>query len=68
MKKYSLVVVLVLALSLALSTVSVSAEELDIPVHEDPIDEIQYANGSSSKYFSKQLELHWNVLQVFGLQ
>ncbi len=54
MKKYSFIVSLVLALSLALSTVSVSAEELDTPVHEDPIDEIQYANGSSSKSFSEQ--------------
>ena len=48
-RKVSIFVAIVLALSLALSPVSVSAEELDTPVHEDPIDEIQTWSGNESK-------------------
>lgn len=51
-RKSSLLASLVLALSLALSPVSAFAEELDTPVHEDPIDEIQYTSGSFSKNFT----------------
>ena len=40
-RKVSLLTALVLALSLALSPVSAFAEDLDTPVHEDPIDEVQ---------------------------
>ena len=52
MKKYSFIVSLVLALSLALSPVSAFADDLDTPVHEDPIDEIQYEDGTSSTNIS----------------
>ena len=41
-----------LALSLALSPVSAFADELDTPVHEDPIDEIQEDSGWISRHFS----------------
>lgn len=41
-----------LALSLALSPVSAFADDLDTPVHEDPIDEIQYENGTSTTNIS----------------
>ena len=40
-RKSSLLASLVLALSLALSPVSAFAEDLDTPIHEDPIDEVQ---------------------------
>ena len=52
MKKYSLIVSLILALSLALSPVSAFAEDLDTPIHEDPIDEIQSENGTSTTNIS----------------
>ena len=53
MKKYSFIVSLALALSLALSPVSAFAEELDTPVHEDPIDEIQESSGWVNGHFIK---------------
>ena len=51
-RKSSLLASLVLALSLALSPVSAFADDLDTPVHEDPIDEIQYEDGTSSANIS----------------
>ena len=51
-KKFSLFAVLVLALSLALSPVSAFAEELDTPVHEDPIDEIVYGIDTINGHFT----------------
>ncbi len=51
-RKTSLFVALVLAFSLVFSPVSAYADELDTPVHEDPIDEIVYDNGTSTKNFS----------------
>ena len=51
-RKTSLFVALALTLSFVLSPVNVFADELDTPVHEDPIDEIVYDNGTSTKNFS----------------
>ena len=51
-KKTSLFIALVLALSLALSPVSVFAEDLDTPVHEDPIDELQESSGWVNGHFT----------------
>lgn len=64
MKKYSLIVSLVLALSLALSPVSAFAEELDTPVHEDPIDEIQYGAGWVNGHFTLYQGYNTIVLDV----
>ena len=60
MKKYSLIVSLVLALSLALSPVSAFAEELDTPVHEDPIDEVQ----SNTTWIHRNLSVPRGTAQV----
>ena len=57
-KNLSLLAALVLALSLALSPVSAFAEELDTPVHEDPIDEIQYDSGALSKNLTVTFQSH----------
>ena len=51
-KRVSLFAVLVLALSFALSPVSAFAEELDTPVHEDPIDEEQTVTTEINRHFS----------------
>ncbi len=51
-RKTSLFIALVLALSLALSPVSAYADELDTPVHEDPIDELQSGSGWIGGHFT----------------
>ena len=51
-RNVSLLTALVLALSLALSPVSVFAEDLDTPVYEDPIDEIQSDSDSITEHYS----------------
>lgn len=64
MKKYSLIVSLVLALSLAISPVSAFAEELDTPVHEDPIDEIQHGADWVNGHFTLYQDDNTIVLDV----
>ena len=62
----SLFFTLVLALSLALSPISAFADELDTPVHEDPIDEIQYDDGYSQKAFQLPFSGPGNTGTVSG--
>ena len=53
--KFSLFAALMLALSLVLSPVSAFADELDIPVHEDPVDEVQESSGWVNGHFVKKV-------------
>ena len=60
----SLFFTLVLALSLSLSPVSAFAEDLDTPVHEDSIDEVQYGADWVNGHFTLYDGPYTTVLDV----